>query len=40
VAKKNGIEFVYNRCMLEEHERLFSKTWFWKTNYKNSCRNM
>lgn len=24
VAKKNGIDFVYNRCMLEEHQRLFS----------------
>ena len=24
VAKKNGIEFVYNRCMLEEHQRLFT----------------
>ena len=23
IANKNGIEFVYNRCMLEEHERLF-----------------
>lgn len=25
LAKKNGIEFVYNRCMLEEHQRLFSE---------------
>lgn len=25
LAKKNGIDFVYNRCMLEEHERLFSE---------------
>jgi len=24
LAKKNGIDFVYNRCMMEEHERLFS----------------
>jgi uncharacterized protein len=24
VAKKNGIDFVYNRCMMEDHERLFS----------------
>lgn len=24
VAKKYGIDFVYNRCMLEEHQRLFS----------------
>lgn len=24
LAKKNGIDFVYNRCMLEEHQRLFS----------------
>lgn len=24
VAKKIGIDFVYNRCMLEEHQRLFS----------------
>jgi hypothetical protein len=24
VAKKNEIDFVYNRCMLEEHQRLFS----------------
>lgn len=24
VAKKKGIDFVYNRCMLEEHQRLFS----------------
>jgi predicted CoA-binding protein len=23
LAKKNGIDFVYNRCMLEEHQRLF-----------------
>jgi len=23
IANKNGIDFVYNRCMLEEHERLF-----------------
>ena len=23
LAKKNGIDFVYNRCMMEEHERLF-----------------
>ena len=23
LAKKNGIDFVYNRCMLEEHRRLF-----------------
>lgn len=25
LAKKNGIDFVYNRCMMEEHERLFSR---------------
>ncbi len=25
LAKKNGIDFVYNRCMLEEHQRLFSE---------------
>ena len=25
LAKKNGIAFVYNRCMLEEHQRLFSE---------------
>jgi uncharacterized protein len=25
LAKKNGINFVYNRCMLEEHQRLFSE---------------
>ncbi|HEX6645841.1 MAG TPA: CoA-binding protein [Nitrososphaeraceae archaeon] len=25
VAKKRGIDFVYNRCMLEEHQRLFSE---------------
>ena len=25
LAKKNGIDFVYNRCMLEEHKRLFSE---------------
>ncbi len=24
LAKKNGIDFVYNRCMMEDHERLFS----------------
>ena len=24
-AKKNGIDVVYNRCMLEEHERLFDE---------------
>ena len=24
VANKNGINFVYNRCMLEEHQRLFA----------------
>ena len=24
LAKKNGIAFVYNRCMMEEYERLFS----------------
>jgi predicted CoA-binding protein len=23
MAKRNGIDFVYNRCMLEEHQRLF-----------------
>jgi uncharacterized protein len=23
MAKTNGIDFVYNRCMLEEHQRLF-----------------
>ena len=23
LAKKNGIDFIYNRCMLEEHQRLF-----------------
>jgi len=23
LANKNGIDFVYNRCMLEEHQRLF-----------------
>jgi len=22
-AKENGIDVVYNRCMMEEHERLF-----------------
>jgi uncharacterized protein len=22
LAKKNGIDFIYNRCMLEEHQRL------------------
>ena len=25
LARKNGIDFVYNRCMLEEHQRLFSE---------------
>jgi uncharacterized protein len=25
IAKKNGIGFVYNRCMMEEHQRLFSE---------------
>ena len=25
LAKKNGIDFVYNRCMMEENERLFSR---------------
>ena len=24
MAKTNGIDFVYNRCMLEEHQRLFT----------------
>ncbi|MGE5705810.1 MAG: CoA-binding protein, partial [Nitrososphaerales archaeon] len=24
LAKKNRIDFVYNRCMMEEYERLFS----------------
>ena len=24
LAKKNKIDFIYNRCMLEEHQRLFS----------------
>ena len=24
LAKKNGIDFIYNRCMLEEHQRLIS----------------
>lgn len=23
LAKKNGIDFIYNRCMLEEYQRLF-----------------
>jgi predicted CoA-binding protein len=23
IAKEKGIEVVYNRCMLEEHKRLF-----------------
>ena len=23
LAKKTGIDFIYNRCMLEEHQRLF-----------------
>ena len=26
LAKKNGIDFIYNRCMLEEHQRLFEGT--------------
>jgi predicted CoA-binding protein len=25
LAKENGIDFVYNRCMMEEHERLIKK---------------
>lgn len=25
MAKTNGIDFVYNRCMLEEHQRLFTE---------------
>ena len=24
-AKENGIDVVYNRCMMEEHKRLFAE---------------
>ena len=24
-AKENGIDIVYNRCMMEEHKRLFDQ---------------